>query len=400
MPRSSSRRALVRSLHWLRSTMATATTATTGDPPPPASDRGAALPRRRAKPDDGLAIASRVSSWRVEGELGRGGMSSVHAVVHMKFGKRAAIKIAHRSVIGGNGMSADTFWREARIVHAVQHPAVIDVFATGSHDNRPYLVMEKLVGTPLGRRVDTGPLLPRRESLEILLELCDVLRAAHAAGVVHRDLKLDNVFLCDTPFADGRRIKLLDWGVAYVCGEPDPFRGLIAGTLTYVAPEQIRGDELTPAADVYSLAVLAYHLLCRRPPFAGPDLALLHMHLRADPPPPSFAWPEIPTALEAVLVRMLAKRPTERPSLDEVEATLRAALDAIDRPTRFAAGSRADIRLPAEAPWYLRWLMVRRGEVRGDVLGRPILPAPPFKGAWIGVALSIAGLAALFNALP
>jgi serine/threonine-protein kinase len=319
----------------------------------------------------------------------------------MKFGKRAAIKIAHRSVLGRGGMTAETFWREARIVHTVQHPGVIDVFATGSHGNRPYLVMEKLIGTTLGRRIDQGPPLPRRDAIQILLEICDVLRAAHDAGIVHRDLKLDNVFWCDTPFADGRRVKLLDWGVAHINGEEDPFRGLIAGTLTYVAPEQIRGDAVTGAADIYSLAVLAYHLLCRRAPFVGPDLALLHMHLRSEPPSPRIAWPEIPTVLEELLVRMLAKRPEDRPTLDDIEATLSEALVDLEQPKiRFADGSRANIQLPVDEPWYLRWLMVRRGEVQGDVLGRPVLPAPPFKAAWVGVALSIAALASLLSALP
>src|SRR5690606_9385894 len=101
---------------------------------------------------------------------------------------------AHRSVLGPGGMSAETFLREARIANTVEHPAVIDVFATGTHDGRPYLVMEKLAGMPLGQRLDEGPPLPRHEALAILLELCHILRAAHAAGVVHRDLKLDNVF--------------------------------------------------------------------------------------------------------------------------------------------------------------------------------------------------------------
>ena len=378
--------------------MATAITANVDALQRPASDPTL---KRRGKPDDGLVAGSRVSSWRVEGELGRGGMSSVHAVAHMKFGKRAAIKIAHRSVIGP-GMTAQTFWREARIVHSVEHPAVIDVFATGTHDGRPYLVMEKLAGSTLGRRVDDGPPMPRQDAIQVLLEICDVLRAAHDAGIVHRDLKLDNVYMCETPFADGRRVKLLDWGVAYVEGEEDPFRGLIAGTLTYVAPEQIRGDKLTGAADIYSLAVLAYHLLCRRPPFAGPDLALLHMHLRAEPPPPSMAWPEVPAALEKLLVRMLAKRPEDRPTLDEIEDTLRSSLKLVDQPIQFADGSNAEIRLPHDDPWYLRWLMVRRTTpaVGEDVLGRPILPAPPFRAAWIGVGLSIAAIAALINALP
>ena len=367
----------------------------------PASDPAHAVSRRRGKPDDGLAASSRVSSWRVERELGRGGMSSVHAVVHTKFGKRAAIKIAHRSVLK-TGMSAETFLREARIVHTVQHPAVIDVFATGSHDGRPYLVMERLAGMPLGRRVDDGPPLPRREVIEILLELCHVLRAAHEAGIVHRDLKLDNVFLCDTPFADGRRVKLLDWGVAHIEGEEDPFRGLIAGTLTYVAPEQIRGDAMTGGADIYSLGVLAYTLLCRRAPFAGSDLALLQMHLRAEPPRASLAWPECPPDLENLMCWMMAKKAEHRPSLDEIEDVLRGALGVVEQPIQFAEGSNPNIVLPAQPPkaesWLTRWLkpgatLKPLEDMKADALGRPVLPLPSFKLGWIAVAISAATLA-------
>jgi eukaryotic-like serine/threonine-protein kinase len=391
-------------MHWLRSTM-TANVSTR-----PVAEQTPPVRRRRGKPDDALAVGSRVSAWKVESELGRGGMASVYAVVHTKFGKRAAIKIAHRSVLGDQ-FSADTFLREARIVHAVDHPAVIDVFATGSNDGRPYMVMERLSGKTLGQCVDEGPPLRRGDAVRHLLELCHVLRAAHDAGIVHRDVKLDNVFVCDTPFADGRRIKLLDWGVARVDGEEDPFRGLIAGTLTYVAPEQIRGDALTPAADVYSLAVLAYHLLCRRPPFkANNDLALIHLHLRAEPPAPSIAWPEIPHVLEELLLRMLAKTPEARPSLDEVESVLRSVEDDVDETLmRFADGSKANIPVPAlESPW-TRWLMTRRiapvidsveqGDVQ-DVLGRPVLPAPPFKLGWMAVATVAAAIAALVAALP
>jgi serine/threonine-protein kinase len=308
-------------------------------------------------------------------------MASVHAVTHTRFGKRAAIKIAHRSVLGEQ-YTPQTFLREARIVHRIDHPAVIDVFATGSCEGRPYLVMERLTGCSLGERVDDGP-MPRSDALEILLELADVLRAAHAAGVVHRDLKLDNVFVCDAPFAGGKRVKLLDWGVAHVAGEEDPFRGLIAGTLTYVAPEQIRGDSLTPAADVYSLAVVAYHMLCRRPPFAArTDLELIHLHLRAEPPRPNVAWPGIPGELDALLVAMLAKRPEDRPSLDEVERVLEKML------ARLAPARRPVLEdIPAAPPV--------------DMLGRPaVLPVPPLSWAWVGLAGLVAGLAGLLNALP
>jgi len=210
-----------------------------------------------------------------------------------------------------------------------------------------------------------------------------VLRAAHRAGIVHRDLKLDNVFVCDAPFGDGKRIKLLDWGVAHVEGEDDPFRGLIAGTLTYVAPEQIRGDALTPAADIYSLAVVAYHLLCSRAPFAArTDLELIHLHLRAEPPRPNLAWPTIPHELDELLVAMLAKDPGVRPSLDEVEHVLTTML------ARLAPARRPILDdVPTTPPV--------------DMLGRPaVLPCPPLSWAWVGLAGLFAGLAGLLSALP
>jgi serine/threonine protein kinase len=378
-------------------TMATVTSAEMVSFTPPAPTR-----RRRGRPDDALPVGSKVSSWRVEGELGRGGMASVHAVTHQKFGKRAAVKIAHRQVLSDE-YSARTFLREARIVHKIDHPAVIDVFATGSFNGRPYLVMEKLDGHSLGHRVDHG-LVARGEALEILLELCDVLRAAHAVGIVHRDLKLDNVFVCCDSFTAGRRIKLLDWGVAYVKGETDPFRGLIAGTLTYVAPEQIRGDELTPAADIYSLAVIAYHLLCRRPPFAARnDLDLINLHLRAVPPHAKTAWPTIPAALDELLVSMLAKDPAQRPSLDEVERVLRDMLTEVapataPERTRFARGSHAGISLDELDAAVAKPV---KPALPVDVLGRPVLlPSPPWSPLWAGLAIALAGLTTLLSALP
>src|SRR5215468_6724010 len=112
--------------------------------------------------------------------------------------------------------------------------------------------MERLRGHSLGMLLRNGA-LPRELALDILIELCDVLEAAHAAGAVHGDLKVDNVFVLDEPGAGGRRTKLLDWGIARIAGEADPLRGLIAGTLAYVAPEHIRGEDVGPPSDVYAL---------------------------------------------------------------------------------------------------------------------------------------------------
>jgi serine/threonine-protein kinase len=338
-------------------------------------------PRAAATVSPGDAIAS----WRVDRELGRGGMSTVYAVTHRKFGKRAAIKLAHRNVLD-ESFTADTVVRELRVAGSVDHPGVVRIYASGMRDSLPYLVMEQLHGATLGELVDAGP-VPRARALAWLVELCDILRAAHRAGIVHRDLKLDNVMICPRD-ADGRMVKLVDWGVAHIAGEADPFRDLIAGTLVYVAPEQVRGEPITPAADIYSLAVLAYHLLCRRPPFQAPsDLALIAMHLRSAPPRASVAWPGIPAALDALLLRMLAKAPDERPTLDEVEQTFRDALEPLEGEPSLLVS----IDHPARARAVSEGL---------DPFGRFALPSPPLRAGWVALAVALCGLAALLHELP
>ncbi len=332
---------------------------------------------RRSRPAT-LVPGDRAGVWRVESELGRGGMAAVYAVTHTKFGKRAALKLAHKSVLGPQ-FTADTFLREARIVNLVDHPCVPDVFATGTHDGRPYLVMERLTGTTLGEQLDGGP-LSKPASIDVLLELCDVLTSAHAAGVVHRDLKLDNVFLLEAPCAGGHHVKLVDWGVAHVIGEHDPLRGMIAGTLSYVAPEQIRGELLTPAADVYSLAVLAYQLLFGCPPFvARDDFALIRLHLHEQPPAPTTLWSDTPPALAQLLLAMLAKDPSKRPQLAEVVHLLTVA--------------RAAVAPAAPRP---RWLGVPKAPPC-DPLGRPALrlttKGHKLIGATLGILLALSSLA-------
>jgi serine/threonine-protein kinase len=355
-----------------------------------------AVPARRRRPSS-LAPGARIGAWRIERELGRGGMATVYAVVHTRFGKRAALKLVHDGILGPQ-FTRETFLREARIANLVDHPGVTEVFATGSFAGRPYLAMERLRGRSLGALVEEAP-LSRDSAIDILLELCDVLAAAHAAGVVHGDLKVDNVFVVDPtpapspgpspgrspgqPGAGGRRIKLLDWGIARIAGEEDPLRGIIAGTLTYVAPEQIRCDEITPAADVYALGVLGYRLLLGEPPFrADTDLDLIRKHLCGVPPPPRNKWPAIPGPLEAILLAMLAKQPAMRPSLAEVTDVLRAVRRRVRPPRRWLA--------PPARP-------------AADVIGRPILAGLPGRaqrvaGAALGVALVIASLLQLFSA--
>jgi serine/threonine-protein kinase len=270
----------------------------------------------RIDPPDALAPGVRAGPWIVERELGRGGMGAVYAVVHEGIGKRAALKLMHQRLAAG--ASAERILLEARVVNQVCHPNIVDIFETGAlSDGRPYIVMERLEGVSLSHRADACKILPD-QVIAILLQICDALIAAHAAGVIHRDLKLDNVFLIDNPEDPSLpRVKLLDWGIAKVISA-DPrhtVEGQLVGTPQYLAPEQARGAAVSPQTDVYSLGVMAYEMFLEQLPFEAETSAeIMAMHLRAIPPPPRELWPDIPPDLECLLLAMLAKDPHARPT--------------------------------------------------------------------------------------
>ena len=285
-------------------------------------------------PDD-LARGTVVGSWQVEDELGRGGMGTVYAVRHVMINKTAALKVVHREVLTRGGYPASAMLTEARAVNAFQHPNVVEIFDTGTMDDgRTYLVMERLHGCTLGdRQADSR--VPALEAIDYLIPLCDALAAAHAAGIVHRDIKLDNVFLAEAR-GEGRKVnvKLLDWGVASITAGPGGRSGdrLTIGTPRYVAPEQVRGEGVTSASDIYALGVLAYELFLEESPFdAATTAELLLAHVNDPPPPPRDTWPRIPAALEELLLAMLAKDPMARPTATCVGTVLVEVRDQLRR---------------------------------------------------------------------
>jgi serine/threonine-protein kinase len=290
---------------------------------------------------DVLMPGAKAGPWVVERELGRGGMGAVYAVVHEEIGKRAALKVVHQRLLV-SGFNCDRMLLEAKVVNQVGHPNIVDIFETGRlADGRPYIVMERLDGQALNARAEDGKLLPDLV-IAILLQICD--GAPHAAGVVHRDLKLDNVFLVDNPEAPATpKVKLLDWGIAKVLSHDvkHTIEGQLVGTPQYLAPEQARGQLVTPQTDVYSLGVMAYELFLEQLPFEAETAAeVMAMHLRSIPPPPGELWPDIPPQLEDLLLAMLAKLPDHRPTMLEVARRLEAVraeladrCHALERPT-------------------------------------------------------------------
>jgi eukaryotic-like serine/threonine-protein kinase len=274
---------------------------------------------------DVLHPGDKAGPWVVEYELGRGGMGAVYAVVHEQIGKRAALKVVHQRLLVP-GFNPDRMLLEARVVNQIGHPNIVDIFETGRlPDTRPYIVMERLAGQPLSSRADEAKIRPE-QVIALLLQICDALVAAHAAGIVHRDLKLDNVFLCNDPDDPSTlRVKVLDWGIAKVINHDvhHTVEGLLVGTPQYLAPEQACGATVSAPADVYSLGVMAYRLFLEKLPFEAETSAeLMVMHLRATPPPASNLWPDIPAALEQLLDQMLAKSPDHRPTMLDVARRL------------------------------------------------------------------------------
>ena len=286
----------------------------------------------------GLAPGSKVGDWLIDGKIGEGGMGSVHAATHPLIGKRAAIKVVRAEMVRSPGM-AERFVQEARAANQIGHPSVVDIFDIGQlPDGRPYLVMELLRGRTLGDRMEQGRMSPL-EAIDVLLQIADTLVAAHARGVVHRDLKPDNIYLNDaagTGAVGAVAVKIVDWGIAKLRDDDTPrsvsltTSGVILGTPQYASPEQARGKSLDERSDIYSLGVIAYEMFLEGPPFVAESVAdMVAMHLREPPPPPSDVWPDIPAPLETLLLAMLAKQAEERPSLADIMDTLRAVRTAL-----------------------------------------------------------------------
>lgn len=280
-----------------------------------------------------LAVGDSIGPWLIEGELGRGGMSVVYAVVHAEIGKRAALKVVHEHVLSPE-FPAEKVLLEAQVVNRIAHASIVDIFENGTlPDGRPFLVMERLYGCSLEQQLARGR-LTADEVIGIVQQICAALTAAHAARIVHCDLKPENVFLLGEEDLATRKVKLLDWGIARVV-TPRSRSGraeMAVGTPRYISPEQIQGKEPIPASDIYSLGVMAYELFLEEQLFvADSTLEILKQHLSAEPPPPEDLWPGIPAALSELLLSMLAKKPEQRPTAVHVANTLAAVRDELRR---------------------------------------------------------------------
>jgi hypothetical protein len=266
-------------------------------------------------PSTSAASPSRLASWPVPGyevvrELGRGAVGVVYLAHHRQLDRPVAIKV----ILAGGHASADELARfraEASLAAGVRHPHLVAVHNVGEHDGLPFCVMEFVEGGNLRQRLEQGPLPPREAAL-LAAQVAQAAQALHEASVVHRDIKPANVLLA----RDGSP-RLADFGLAWWLGEDRHLTrtGQVLGTPSYMAPEQAVGSsaEVGPAVDVYALGAVLYELVTGRAPFrAATSLDTLHQVLNEEPAPPRLLNPAISRDLETVILKCLAKDPTQR----------------------------------------------------------------------------------------
>ncbi len=283
-------------------------------------------------------VGTKCGEYDVVRVLGEGGMGYVYEGLQPMIGKRVAIKVL-KSEIAWNPEQMQRLLAEARAVNAVRHRGIIDIFSFGElPDRRQYLVMELLEGFPLDQSLSQPTPLDLAETLSILDEVLDALGAAHRVGVVHRDLKPSNIFIV-APEHSVRYVKLLDFGLAKQAAlpggtTPQTRASMMIGTPNYMAPEQARGEAVGPATDLYALGVLAFEMLTRALPFDGPSpFEIIYKHLHEPPPKPSSLNPAVPPELDALVLRLLSKAPSDRPqTAEEVRDRVRAIAGLPPRP--------------------------------------------------------------------
>jgi predicted ATPase len=265
--------------------------------------------------------------YRLDAELGCGAMGTVYGARDLMLERDVAVKVLTAEVLSPETRAR--LLREARAAAQLSHPHIVPVFDAGEVEGIPYVVME-IEGPSLHER----PPCSLEETIAIARQICAALEHAHRHGIVHRDLKPENVLLAP----DGSA-KLADFGLARTAASRLTAEGAIVGTVYYLAPEQILGQDVDARTDLYGLGVLLYELAAGRLPFAGDDaLAVIAQHLHAQVVPPSTHNPAIPPALDALIVQLLSKSPGDRPAS---AAAVRQVLDGLLLPG--AGGTRPSI---------------------------------------------------------
>jgi len=327
-----------------------------------------------------------IPNYRIIRSLGQGAVGQVFEALAEHLSCRVAIKVLRPEVSQEEEAVARLF-NEARAANIIGHPSIVRALDYGrTSDGTAYLVLEYLEGESLRAQIQAGGV--HDKAVRIARQVASAMAVAHARGVIHRDLKPDNLFLVHDPeVPGGERVKVLDFGLAKLAPalrrESDARyatqSGALLGTPAYMAPEQCRGDsEIEGAADVYSLGAVLYHMRAGEPPFTSEALgALLAQHIYEPVPALSKRDPLIPPALADLVMSMLRKEPKQRPSMGEVAARLEA-LNSVVRPAQSGP--------------------LNPGSLSGAQYVERVLPPLALRWLWPVAIIACMGMAALLGA--
>ena len=280
-----------------------------------------------------------LGKYQLREQLGRGGMADVYRAYHPQLDRFVAIKVLRGDLVE-DAEFLGRFQREAKIVAALRHPNVVQVFDADTQDGIYYMVMELLEGDSLKARLTDhrarGERMPIGEAVRIMLDVLDGLAFAHSEGMIHRDIKPANIMLTRR----GQAV-ITDFGIAQIVGGTrHTLSGALMGTLNYMAPEQGMQNQSDARSDLYSLGIVLYEMLTGKPPFdADTPLAILMKHVNEPLPLPSAIGVSIPAPLERVLLKALSKDPDDRyQNAEEMAQAIRAAAEeaAIQLPDRIS----------------------------------------------------------------
>jgi len=251
------------------------------------------------------------SQYRLERELGRGGMGVVFLATDATLDRRVAIKVVHPELALHDAITR-RFLTEARTIARVRHPNIVAIHAAGSADGLLYYVMDEVAGESLRQRLVREGRLSTEETARIVSDMASALDCARRAGVVHRDVKPENVLLDQVT---GRAL-LADFGIARAVvadsGGSSTGQGVALGTPVYMSPEQAAGEEIDSRSDLYALGVVAYEMLAGHPPFQGPNRVVVSKHIAERPVPLERVRPDAPDELTGAIMRALEKQPSDR----------------------------------------------------------------------------------------
>jgi hypothetical protein len=259
--------------------------------------------------------------YRLIETIGSGGTAAVWRATDIETGADIALKVLHDGV---DPSLRERAQREAKVLEQLDHPNLVRVVDSGEEDGVPYLAMQLLEGETLSAIIAARGAIPVEEAMTLVADIADGLGHAHAVGVIHRDVKPANI-VCHESVPT-----LVDFGIARQMDATTLTRGLVVGTASYIAPEQAQGHALTPACDVYALGCVLYELVTGAAPFQGDSPVTIALkHVQDEPVPPGDLVAGVPAAIDAVVLRALAKDPAHRPADGTAfAAALRSAANA------------------------------------------------------------------------